>query len=621
MASPKDCTCQPSPKPLAGANGTVFCSGPLLETVQMSGMFADGKSFVDMKLRCKAEKTLKDFHTFSNCKKNDGSLKFLQMFVENHFDPQGADLEAFAPTDYKCDPAFLSQVCDADLKKFGTYLNETWKTLCVRVRDDVKKNPDSYSIVHLPNPTIIPGGRFTEYYYWDSYWIVRGLLYSDMDKTARGMIENFLYLVRTYGFVPGCGRIYCSGRSHPPMLIQMVKAYVEFTNDEKFAVDALPMLEKEFDTFLENHSVEVKGHTMYVYRDSTTGPRPEAMCEDRANTDSMCNEDDKEGFYSDVKAACESGQAFSSRWYISEAGTNEGSVSDTHTTCIVPVDLNAILFRNCKILAEFNATAGNAEKANEYQIKACEMLKAINDVLWNDCAGIWLDYDLKNNKARNYFAASNLSPLWLRAYGICDTDKIAQAVMKYIKFNKLDSYPGGVPATLYNSGQQWDFPNVWPPQMYMIIEGLEALGTSESKELSKKWAQRWVRHNYEAYQQKGAMFEKYNCEEFGGVGSGGGYEVQTGFGWTNGIIIEFMARYGQSLSLTDESDDKCKCKKPDQTACTQTRGSQDDSNGLPAGIAGCTPSAPGGALSCFPSDGQAANGGYSGCNSPTRECE
>lgn len=128
--------------------------------------------------------------------------------------------------------------------------------------------------------------------------------------------------------------------------------------------------------------------------------------------------------------------------------------------------------------------------------------------MWNEEAGCWLDYDLINDKPRNYFVPTNLSPLWVKAYNISDSEKISTSVLKYIEDNKLDTFPGGVPNTLYQTGEQWDFPNVWAPMQYILVEGLDNLGTPEAKELSQRWGQRWVKSNFEAYRETLAMFEK-----------------------------------------------------------------------------------------------------------------
>jgi hypothetical protein len=82
---------------------------------------------------------------------------------------------------------------------------------------------------------VVPGGRFEESYYWDSYWIIRGLLICDMTETAWGVISNLLEDVTNFGFVPNGGRIYYLDRSQPPLLTLMIAEYlnhVGWSSDE-----------------------------------------------------------------------------------------------------------------------------------------------------------------------------------------------------------------------------------------------------------------------------------------------------------------------------------------------------------------------------------------------------
>nr|XP_016930690.1 uncharacterized protein LOC108010310 [Drosophila suzukii] len=546
---------------LGGENRGVFCEGPLLDAVQRSKLFPDCKHFVDMSCIFTPAQTLADFNMFSNCRKNDGSLRFLQMFVEKHFNDPGSELEPWVPPDWKAQPSFLIRISDPEIKQFGSDVNRLWRQLGRRIKDEVKENPDHYSILYTPNPFIVPSSDCREYRYWDSFWIVRGLLQCGMHQTARGMIDNFLSLVQQYGFVPGCGRIYCSGRTNPPLLIMMVKAYVEVTRDEKYAIKSLPLLETEYDTFISKHSVQVKGKTMYQYRDSSAGPRPEAYREDLESVARIQSPVSREVMYTELKSASESGMEFSSRWFVTADGSNEGSLRDTKTSAIVPVELNAIVFRSGKILAEFNRKAGNTQKADEYQDKACALVKAIRDNLWNAQAGIWLDYDLVNNKPRNYFCCTNFAPLWARAFPLVDTDKVSKGVIQYIRTNNLDEQYGGVPYTMNKeSGQKWDYPNVFPPMMFLVVEGLDNLGTPQAKAMSKRWAHRWVKSNYAAYKYESFMFEKYFCEEFGTSGGACPEHTPVGYGWTNGVVIEFLCKYGKDISLADDLDEGCKCK-------------------------------------------------------------
>ncbi|XP_041449193.1 trehalase isoform X3 [Drosophila obscura] len=529
-------------------NGQIYCYGELLETIQMAKLFDDSKTFVDMKLKQTPAKTIENFELLMEAKNRTPSREDLQQFVDEYFSPKGTELEVWTPTDWKANPSFLDLITDPDLKQWGQELNNIWKDLGRKMIDDVGKNPEYYSIIPVPNPVIIPGGRFIEFYYWDSYWIIRGLLYSEMQDTARGMIENFMSIVQRIGFIPNGGRVYYWGRSQPPLLTGMVKSYVDFTRDDLFAINALDVLEHEFEYFVNNHSVQVKGHNLAVYRDSSTGPRPESYREDVETAENFDTPEAKEDHYSELKSAAESGMDFSSRWFINENGTNVGTLSNLRTRSIVPVDLNAFLYWNAKLIAEFHAKAGNVDKMTEYEKKAQTLLQGIQEVLWNEEAGCWLDYDMINEKPRDYFVPTNLAPLFVKAYNISDTEKISASVLSYIEKNKLDTFPGGVPNTLYQTGEQWDFPNVWAPMQYIVVEGLANLNTPAAKELSKKWALRWVKSNFKAYTESFHMYEKYNAEEYGGHGGGGEYGVQTGFGWSNGVIIEWLSKHGRELS-------------------------------------------------------------------------
>lgn len=120
-------------------------------------------------------------------------------------------------------------------------------------------------------------------------------------------------------------------------------------------------------------------------------------------------------------------------------------------------------------------------------------------------------------------------------------------MLNYINNTKIDQFPGGIPTTLSHTGEQWDFPNCWAPMQHILVYGLENLNDARASATAYKLAQRWVQSNYVSFRDTGAMFEKYIATEFGGTGSGGEYEVQTGFGWTNGVILDFLNRYGASL--------------------------------------------------------------------------
>lgn len=184
-----------------------------------------------------------------------------------------------------------------------------------------------------------------------------------------------------------------------------------------------------------------------------------------------------------------------------------GVLTDIKTRSIVPVDLNALLFWNAQLLSEFYAELHDTNKSRHYDKIANEMLKAVEAVHWHEEIGSWLDYDLANGVRRDYFYPTNIAPLWTGCYDKSKKDDIVHRVMKYLQ-NKHILYIGGVPSTLEHTGEQWDYPNAWPPLQHIMIEGLNNTGVNLAVKFAAELADIWVRANFLAFKENQAMFEK-----------------------------------------------------------------------------------------------------------------
>ncbi|XP_046683204.1 trehalase isoform X2 [Homalodisca vitripennis] len=532
----------------------IYCTGPLLHVVQMASIYHDSKTFVDMKMKYSSNETLRIFEDLMKRTEQKPSRLEVELFVNETFEPAGSEFESWTPDDWIQQPRFLENIADPDLRQWGSKLNLLWNSLGRKMKEDVRINHDRYSIIYVPHPVIVPGGRFREFYYWDSYWIIKGLILSEMFQTVKGMLTNFLSIVDMYGFIPNGGRIYYAMRSQPPLLIPMMKSYVDATHDVDFIKSNIHILEKEFQFWLTNHTVEVekdgKVYTLARYKDASQGPRPESYREDILSATFFKTDEEKESYYRELKTAAESGWDFSTRWFILN-GTNRGNLTNLKTSHIIPVDLNAIMYWNAQIMYEFYRELGNGEKAVKFQTLASNWLEAVTQVLWHEEVGVWLDYDMLNNIKRDYFYPTNIAPLWTMCYHRENTSHYVAKVMKYLEKSQVMVHQGGIPTTLEHSGEQWDYPNAWPPLQYIMIMGLEQTGDSWAQDLAFEITEKWVRSNFKAFNETGAMFEKYDAIVPGGHGGGGEYEVQAGFGWTNGVIMELLDRYGKQLTTEE----------------------------------------------------------------------
>lgn len=215
------------------------------------------------------------------------------------------------------EPEFLSHIVYTRVRDFAKEIISIWKTLGRKVKQDVFKKQDQHSLIPVPNGFIVPGGRFQEYYYWDSYWIIDGLLVTGMTKTARGMIDNLLSIVERYGHVPNGGRVYYVRRSQPPLLTQMAKIYFDATNNISWLKKSIDLLEKEVQFWINNRMIKITvnnvPHTVAIYHAASLGPRPESYYEDYMTARYYHTVEEQNRLYIELKSAAESGWDFSSR--------------------------------------------------------------------------------------------------------------------------------------------------------------------------------------------------------------------------------------------------------------------------------------------------------------------
>ncbi|XP_026671283.1 trehalase isoform X4 [Ceratina calcarata] len=542
----------PQPRPIT--KNDIYCQGELLHTIQMASIYKDSKTFVDMKMRNPPNETLLLFREFMDRVDQMPTRHDIEKFVNDTFDPEGSEFEEWDPEDWTIRPKFLNKISDDELRKFASDLNHIWKMLGRKMKDDVRLNEDHYSIIYVPNPVIVPGGRFREFYYWDSYWIIKGLLLSEMYTTVKGMLSNFVMIVDKIGFIPNGGRIYYTMRSHPPLLIPMVDEYLKVTHDYKWLEENFHLLEKEFEFWMTNRTVEVEmdgvKYTLARYYEESSGPRPESYKEDYLTSQSFRTPEEKDNYYAELKTAAESGWDFSSRWFILD-GTNKGNLTNLKTRYIIPVDLNSIIYRNAQLLGQYSLRLGNETKAAYYRKRAEQWKRAVTAVLWHDEVGAWLDYDILNDIKRDYFYPTNILPLWTNCYDIVKREEYVSKVLKYLEKNQIMLNLGGIPTTLEHSGEQWDYPNAWPPLQYFVIMSLNNTEDPWAQRLAYEITQRWVRSNYKAFNETHSMFEKYDATVSGGHGGGGEYEVQLGFGWSNGLVLDLLDKYGDRLAAED----------------------------------------------------------------------
>lgn len=490
--------------------------GDLFAAVQLRQVYEDGKTFIDLIPRSRIRQIKREYLL----QKDDPNFD-LSEFVHKHF--------------YAFEHAAKEYHSDAN-HTAREHITELWSVL------ERRNRLDRGSLIAVPYSYIVPGGRFSEQFYWDSYFIMLGLAADGRWGMIKNMMSNYTFMIRKFGFIPTANRTYFLSRSQPPFFSHMVKLLASHQNRKLTLLEYLPymlaeyrywtkgkrLLEKDDDVVAKKRVVRLpNGAIVGRYYDDKTTPRPESLREDVETVDKSGDLSDIEKMYLDLRAGAESGWDFSSRWF-----RDPQDIGTIHTTDIVPVDLNCLLYHLEMTIAETYQLLFQPLLARKFQRSADRRMGAIVKYMWDEQQQFFCDYDFREGKSTGVLTLAGVFPLYAKVA----TPTQARSVAKRLEKDFLQ--PGGLLTTLADTGQQWDAPNGWAPLQWIAIQGLREYGYHG---LADKIKKAWVKTCLDTYTREGKMVEKYNVREPNKLGGGGEYVLQDGFGWTNGVLAALLA--------------------------------------------------------------------------------
>ncbi|PAV58637.1 hypothetical protein WR25_10249 isoform C [Diploscapter pachys] len=441
----------------APGRSMVYCSGRLLQAVMAVKLHEDSKTFVDrpMKENLTGQIVIDAFN--AKFPQNISQLNYsdVKAFVDEHFDLEGQELDICDLPDWNPSPTLLNLINDSKYREFAQDLNAIWIQLCRKVNPMVEHEPERFSLFYVPYSFVIPGGRFREFYYWDAYWIIKGLLASNMTATAKNMVLNFAYIVEQHGFIPNGGRIYYLKRSQPPLFAPMVYEYYEATHDIETLRQLAPTIEKEINFWMQNRSVSItvdnQNYTMYQYRTLANTPRPESFREDVTTARNVNNITEKRKLFQNLGSAAESGWDFSSRWFA-----DGKTLSTIQITDILPVDLNAFICYNMRILSfiygETGQTftsfrknraifSGDTIKKDAWYNSFRKFQDDFQKMFYVANSSGWFDYNLKSRSHNVDFYLSTAVPLFTQCYDVLNT-RMTEGVYNMMQKNGVFNFAG-----------------------------------------------------------------------------------------------------------------------------------------------------------------------------------
>ncbi len=357
---------------------------------------------------------------------------------------------------------------------------------CTRTQED-----DCGTLIGLPHPYVVPNCEFFgEMYYWDSYFVILGLVELDQFYLAKGIVENCLYLIEKFGFVPNANRTSFLTRSQPPFLTSMINEVYRREKDKKWLEMAFEIARKEYTHYwnVEPHFVPEIGLNRYY---------------DRSGKDEQAEDE--------------------SGWDLTPRFLKEG-------TSYCPIDLNCYLFKYEIDFSKYCTILGNINQSRKWMNVAEERKKLINRYMWEEKEGLFYDYNFVNKRRSPVKSLASYVSLW------CNLATRKQA-KKMVEALDLFEYPGGLAVCDQDYGmpqRQWNYPNGWPPLEWLTIVGLRKYGYIERAHTIQK---KWIRLCVELFEKTGHFWEKYDVVQRQPGSCDRRYETQKGFSWTNAILL------------------------------------------------------------------------------------
>lgn len=489
--------------------------GKLFTDIQMNMVLGDNKTFVDAVPKFSPQIILKKYEAAQKSKDTSFHLKD---FVYQNFKVPG--------------------VANVTLPEKTTSLKEHLEKLWPVLTRKADVTEPYSSLLPLPKSYVVPGGRFREIYYWDSYFTMQGLAVSSRYDLIENMLDNFKYLIDRYGHIPNGNRTYYLSRSQPPYFALMADLLHDKMGDRIYK-KYLSAMQKEYAWWMEGesnlHGAEAHrrivrledGTILNRYFDDKRAPREESYYQDVQS--GLGYEGKDQIAYTHLRAGAESGWDFTSRWFADTM-----HLTTIETTNILPVDLNCLLYAYENILSKAAKSQHLQSQANNYLRRAVKRKAAILTYFWNDEEHYFFDYHFRKRSTTNKWSLAGVLPLFTEIATAEQAGFVKDQIgQKFLK-------DGGLVTTIYHTHQQWDAPNGWAPLQFVAVKGLI---NYHYDTLAKDIAKRWMSVNENVYANTGKMLEKYNVEDIHLPSGGGEYPTQDGFGWSNGVYLKFYEMF------------------------------------------------------------------------------
>ncbi len=398
-----------------------------------------------------------------------------------------------------------SELVRDDVRRAREYIASYWHKL-------ERYHPkDDDTLLGLPNIYLVPAFEeghsfdFNELYYWDSYFMVQGMLDQQHKELVTGILENLLYLQKRFDVIPNASRTYLMGRSQPPLLTSFIfDVYNAYNPGKAWLQKAMAQAEAEYHTVWMG---QAKPNDRQVYQGLSR--------------------------YYDINYIHDLAET--------ESGWDMTPRFNRRALNYIPIDLNALLYKYETDFAKAAAIIGDTKETKLWEKMAKRRKKVVDRLMWNKTKGFYYDYNFTKERRGTVSSLAGFYPMWA---GMASEKQARQLVKNLRRFEQK----GGLSATDQQLGAlvpgatptQWAYPNGWAPLHFIVVEGLRRYGYEYE---ARRIAMKWLKTNLSWFDKNSVFLEKYNVVNPDKPPAKGLYPSQTGFGWTNAVFERFCKEF------------------------------------------------------------------------------
>lgn len=390
-------------------------------------------------------------------------------------------------------------------KELLGFIENKWNDFIFEAKKAPKNSGNPDDILYLPEKYVAPNKeKFNVMFYWDSYFIIQGLKSEKGSQNLiKGIVDNCLYEVDTYGRVLNANKKKWSTRSQLPYLELMVTDVYENFHDKIWLENAFDLVKKEYNEYwMDEFHLTSTGLSRFY---------------DESGDKSIGDYKKTHAYKSRAEASWDMSPRF-----------NDGDIHD-----LAPVDLNCNLYQYEKSFEKFSLELGNKKEAKEWTTKAEVRKKTINDLMWSNEDGLFFDYNVQTDKKKNIRSLAGYQSMFV---GLA-SKKQAEALKKNIKIFETGGGLAACASEHESMDYQWDWPTVWAPLQYICYRGMSEYGfKKEAEEIAKNF----IMTVYKNWKETGKIWEKYNGKTRDITQISERYPIQSGFGWTNAVTEVFI---------------------------------------------------------------------------------